>query len=72
MPKVLTKGTKVEWSHGKGHGHGVIMEHYKDDVHKVLQGSKITRNGTPDNPAYLIEQENGHQVLKLQSELTTE
>lgn len=72
MSKVLKKGAKVRWSHGQGQGHGVVVDHYTDDVHKVLQGSKITRHGTSDNPAYLIEQENGHQALKLQSELTSE
>ncbi|MGL6340387.1 MAG: HVA1 family protein [Waterburya sp.] len=34
-----------------------------------MKGKKITRKGTKDNPAYLIEQEDGTNVLKLKSEL---
>ena len=68
--KPFVKGTTVTWAWGQGHGTGVIKEKYTDSVHKMLQGAEITRNGTPDNPAYLIEQEDGAQVLKLHSELS--
>ena len=33
------------------------------------KGESITRNGSDDNPAYVIEQEDGTTVLKLRSEL---
>ncbi|MGI4850991.1 MAG: DUF2945 domain-containing protein [Janthinobacterium lividum] len=72
MSKIFEKGTKVVWNWGQGRGIGKVVDHFKDSVHKVLQGSEITRHGTDDNPAYLIEQDNGHQVLKLHSELTQE
>ncbi len=36
---------------------------------RTLGGSEITRNGTDDNPALLIEQEDGSRVLKLRSEV---
>ena len=36
---------------------------------RTLQGSEITKNGTEDNPAYLIKQEDGDEVLKLGSEI---
>jgi hypothetical protein len=32
----------------------------------------VKRNGTQANPAYLIEQEDGTEVLKLKSELNEE
>ena len=35
----------------------------------IRKGSEITRNGTDDNPALLIEQEDGSRVLKLRSEV---
>ncbi|MGB5643454.1 MAG: DUF2945 domain-containing protein, partial [Gammaproteobacteria bacterium] len=36
---------------------------------KTLKGSEIVRNADADNPAYLIEQDDGDQVLKSDSEL---
>ena len=32
-------------------------------------GEKVTRKGSDDDPAYVIEQEDGTTVLKLQSEV---
>ncbi len=69
MSRLFAKETFVKWVWGQGYGKGKIVDHYKETVHKVLQGSEITRHGTADNPAYLIQQENGPQVLKLHSEL---
>lgn len=61
----------VKWKWGSGQGSGVINKIYKDSVSLKLQGKKITRKGTEENPAYLIVQKNKHRVLKLQSELKT-
>ena len=36
---------------------------------RSLKGSEITRNGTPEDPALYIEQEDGDGVLKLASEV---
>jgi hypothetical protein len=38
-------------------------------VQRTLKGSTITRDGDEENPAYLIEQDDGDQVLKSHSEL---
>ena len=59
----------VKWKWGNGEGRGQITERFERDVERTLNGSQITRHGTSDNPAYLIEQEDGDQVLKLGSEL---
>lgn len=59
----------VKWKWGNGEGCGQITERFERDVQRTLNGSQITRHGTSDNPAYLIEQEDGDQVLKLGSEL---
>jgi Hypervirulence associated proteins TUDOR domain len=38
-------------------------------VTRTLGGSEITRNGSDDDPAYVIEQQDGARVLKLRSEV---
>lgn len=59
----------VRWNWGSGTASGKVKERFERDVTRTLKGSEITRNGTADNPAYLIEQEDGDEVLKLGSEL---
>ena len=59
----------VKWSWGNGEGKGQIKERFEEEVSRKLQGSEITKKGDSDNPAYLIEQEDGDQVLKRGSEL---
>jgi hypothetical protein len=63
------KGQKVKWQWGSGEGKGKIAERFERDVTRTLKGSEVTRHGSTDNPAYLIEQDDGDQVLKLGSEL---
>ena len=62
-------GDKVKWNWGRGTAQGKITQIYKERVSKTLKGSEIVRDGNDDNPAYLIEQSDGDQVLKLESEL---
>lgn len=62
-------GDEVNWSWGDGTASGVIKQIYKERVTKTIKGSEIVRNAEEDNPAYLIEQQDGDQVLKLDSEL---
>ncbi|NNC60541.1 MAG: DUF2945 domain-containing protein [Erythrobacter sp.] len=62
----------VQWNWGSGTGTGKVKERFEREVTRTLQGSKITRNGDKDNPAYLIEQDDGSEVLKLGSELQAE
>ncbi|NDW05040.1 DUF2945 domain-containing protein [Jiella pacifica] len=63
------KGQHVAWSWGNGEGTGQVKEHFKERVTRTIAGSEITRNASDDNPAYLIEQEDGSEVLKSESEL---
>ncbi|HEY9845577.1 MAG TPA: DUF2945 domain-containing protein [Candidatus Caenarcaniphilales bacterium] len=65
----FSKGDKVAWDWGQGQATGEIKEIHKEKVTKKIKGSEITRNGSADNPAYLIEQADGDLVLKLGSEL---
>ena len=59
----------VKWDWGNGTAKGQIKDRFEREVTRTLQGSEVTRDGSEDNPAYLIKQEDGDQVLKLGSEL---
>lgn len=62
-------GTAVEWKWGRGKGTGKIKQSFTHDVERELKGSEIKRKASEDEPAYLIEQEDGGRVLKSHSEL---
>ena len=65
----IRTGTTVSWSWGNGTATGTVVEVHHDTVTRTLAGSEITRNGTDDDPAYVIEQDDGARVLKLRSEV---
>lgn len=62
-------GTKVEWDWGNGTGTGKIVKRYTQKITLTLQGSEVTRKASDDEPAYRIEQEDGDEVLKSESEI---
>lgn len=62
-------GDEVSWNWSNGTANGTVKRIYKKRVTKTLKGSEIVRNADADNPAYLIEQDDGDQVLKSDSEL---
>ncbi len=64
-----SKGDTVEWNWGGGTGTGKIKERFTSDVERTIKGSKVSREASKDEPAYLIEQEDGDRVLKSGSEL---
>ncbi len=65
----IRTGTEVSWSWGSGTATGTVVEVHHDTVTRTLSGSEITRHGSDDDPAYLIEQDDGARVLKLRSEV---
>ncbi|MGR3374978.1 DUF2945 domain-containing protein [Pseudooceanicola nanhaiensis] len=65
----MQKGTQVKWNWGQGTAEGKVSETFDRKVTRTLDGSEITRNGTRDNPALLIRQDDGSEVLKLSSEV---
>ena len=67
---MIRTGTEVSWSWGNGTATGKVVEIHHDKVTRTLSGSEITRNGSDDDPALLIEQDDGAQVLKLRSEVS--
>lgn len=62
-------GTTVTWSGGSSHAQGTVTEVHHERVSRTTKGEKVTRNGTDDDPAYVIEQDDGTVVLKLRSEV---
>lgn len=69
MPQAFTEGTKVAWDWGDGTGEGKVVDVFRERVTRTLKGTEVTRNADGENPAYLIEQDDGDQVLKSHSEL---
>jgi hypothetical protein len=69
MSNTYRSGQKVSWNWGSGTAEGKVAERFDRRVQRTIKGTKVVKNGTPDNPAYLIEQENGGKVLKRGSEL---
>lgn len=69
MTDTFRTGQKVVWDWGGVTAEGTIKDRYVRKVTRRIKGAEITRDGDHDNPAYLIEQEDGDEVLKLASEL---
>ena len=67
MAKV-SEGSKVTWSWGNGTAEGKVVKTYERKITRKIKGKEITRNGSKDDPALYIEQEDGSGVLKLASE----
>ncbi|MGB3470472.1 MAG: DUF2945 domain-containing protein [Erythrobacter sp.] len=60
---------KCNW--GNGEGKSQIAERFEREVTRALQYAEVTKDGDEHNPAYLIKQEDGDEVLKRSSELST-
>ncbi len=66
---MIRVGSKVKWNWGKGTATGTVKDTFDRKITTEIKGSKITRNGEPGNKALFIQQENGNEVLKLESEV---
>lgn len=66
---MIRKATEVTWKWGNGSATGKVKETYTKSVTKTIKGSEVTRNGSDDDKALFIEQEDGDNVLKLESEV---
>jgi hypothetical protein len=64
------KGDAVQWAWAGNKAGGEIAEVFTRRVSRTIKGKKITRNGSRTRPAYLIRQDDGDKVLKLESELS--
>ncbi|MBV2358403.1 DUF2945 domain-containing protein [Thalassococcus sp. CAU 1522] len=65
----FSKGDAVAWSWGNGTGKGTITEVFTEKVTRTISGTEVTRKASKDDPAYLIEQDDGDEVLKSASEI---
>jgi hypothetical protein len=64
------KGAKVKWKWGEHVAHGTIAERFTARVTRTIKGTKVTRQASEQEPAYLVKQDDGDRALKSQSELT--
>lgn len=62
-------GTEVSWEWGQGTARGKIAERFTEKVSRTIKGNEVTRKASESEPAYLIEQEDGSEVLKSHSEV---
>ena len=69
MSDRFAKGAKVRWNWGASTATGKIAETFERRVSRTIKGKRIRRNGSAENPAYLIVQDDGGRVLKRGSEL---
>ena len=67
--ELFVRGDRVKWKWGAHWAEGVVSEVFTERVERVIKGARIVRKGEPDNPAYLIVQDNAAEVLKKHSEL---
>ncbi len=65
----IREGSQVSWSWGTGTAAGRVTEIHRSRVTRTSQGQQITRNGSADDPAHVIEQEDRATALKLRSEV---
>ena len=70
MANTFHAGQKVSWHWGSGTAHGKVAERFDRRVQRTIKGSRIVKVGTKENPAYLVEQEDGGKALKRGSELS--
>ena len=66
----IREGTVVTWEWGQGHAKGKVSEVFTQDVERTIKGHKIKRKASRDEPAYLIQQDDGGRVLKSASEVS--
>ncbi|SIS69110.1 Protein of unknown function [Roseivivax lentus] len=62
-------GDRVEWDWGDGTASGEIVERFTQDVTRTIKGTEVSRNASVDEPAFMIEQEDGTSVLKSVTEI---
>ena len=69
MSETIRTGTSVEWAWGAHTAAGKVTAIHHERVERVIKGETIVRNGSREDPAVEVEQEDGTKVLKLRSEL---
>jgi hypothetical protein len=65
----FNEGDKVKWDWGNGTATGTVQSVFEEKTTRQIKGTEVVRNGTKDDPALYIEQDDGDNVLKLASEV---
>ncbi|MEN0021001.1 MAG: DUF2945 domain-containing protein [Planctomycetota bacterium] len=66
---MIREGTRVKWKWGNGVAEGTVEERCTGSITRTVDNSEITRNGSEDDPALIVKQDDGQTVLKLVSEV---
>lgn len=67
--KLFAVGTKIQWKWYGSQISGDVVEIHLKPISKEIKGKTIKRNGSSENPAYLVRSAAGNFALKLHSEL---
>ena len=65
----VSEGDKVRWNWGGSDAYGTIKSIFHSKTTRHIKGTEVVKHGTQDNPALMIEQDDGDRVLKLLSEV---
>jgi hypothetical protein len=65
----LSIGDHVSWTWGGGQAHGVVVARFTRKVTPKPGDTDATRSASPDEPAFLIRQKDGREVLKSSTEI---
>lgn len=66
---MIRSGTQVKWNHAGHEAVGKVIEVFHQQTTRTIQGNRVTRDASDEQPAYLIEQEDGDQILKSSTEV---
>ncbi len=69
MANKYSVGDNVKWKWGNGWARGEIKERFTQRTTRTLKGTEVVRDATPEDPAYLIVQADGDEILKGSSEI---
>ena len=65
----ISVGDRVEWKWGRAKAAGKVARKFTKDIERQIKGKTVKRKADPKEPAFLIRQDDGDEVLKSQSEL---
>ena len=67
--KPFSVGVKISWKWLGRKINGIVKEVHFKPISKIIKEKNIKRNGSKENPAYLVQSDSGNLALKLHSEL---
>jgi hypothetical protein len=66
---MIRQGSHVKWKWGNGTAEGKVEQTFSEEITRTIDGNEVTKKGESGNKALLIKQDDGGQVLKLESEV---